>query len=129
MTPRTLARLLVLGLGAARLVEGVGATVATRPFLRLLGADEPEPGAVAGFRMKSGRDVALGLLTLAAARDDRRLAELAATAVVVDGVDGLAMALDGRATFGTPTYPAGAVLGVVVAGAAAWAARELRADL
>ncbi|MGI9018639.1 MAG: hypothetical protein ACR2HR_16300 [Euzebya sp.] len=123
---RRAARLFLLGLGAARLVEGLYAVVATDSFLRVLGSEIHVPGARAGFRMKSGRDVALGLLSLTAVGDDARLADLAMTTVVVDTVDAAAVLIDGRQAFGSPVFPAGAVLGLGVALTAAFAARSLR---
>ncbi|MEE8600810.1 hypothetical protein [Euzebya tangerina] len=123
---RRTARLFIIGLGVARLVEGTAATISPGPVLDIIGDDISTADSRASFRMKSGRDVALGLMTLKAMRDDRRLAELALASVVVDAVDGLAVTLDGRDAFGAPVYPAGAVLGFAVAGAAAWSARALR---
>lgn len=125
-TRRRLARLLVTGLGAARLGEGIVEVAAPGWFLARLGTPDTPAQVHLGFRMKGGRDAALGLLTLFALGDDDRLADLAVAAVAVDAVDGLAVAMDGGRTLGPPVDPAGAVLGVATAAAAWWAARQLR---
>lgn len=125
-TRRRIARLLVLGLGVARLGEGVVEVSAPRWFLARLGTAETPAQVHLGFRMKGGRDVALGLLTLFAVGDDDRLGDLAMATVVVDGADGLAVALDGGRTLGPPVDRAGAVLGFATAAAAWWATRQLR---
>jgi hypothetical protein len=123
---RRLGRLFVLGLGVARIAAGTVQTASPRTFLGLLGTPDTPAQTQMGFRMKGGRDLALGLLTLASRDDDDRLADLALAAVVLDGVDGVAVALDRGRTLGAPVDPAGAVLGFAVAGMAVWAARSLR---
>ena len=125
-TRRRLARLFVIGLGAARLGEGAVEVAAPGWFLARLGTPHSPAQVHLGFRMKGGRDAALGLLTVAALGDDRRLADLAAAAVVVDAADGLAVALDRGRTLGPPVDPAGAVLGFATAAVAWWAAHQLR---
>lgn len=125
-TRRRIARVLVRGLGGARLLQGTAEVLAPRRFLGVLGTAETPAPVHLGFRMKGGRDVALGLLTARARSDDARLADLALAAVVVDGVDGLAVALDRGRTLGPPVDPWGGVLGAAVAVAALWASRALR---
>ncbi len=124
-TQRRLARLVVTGLGATRLVEGVVESAAPGAFITRIGATDPGPGTLMGFRMKGGRDAGLGVMTLLSVGDDRALARLAVGAIVVDAVDGLAVVMDRGRTFGPPVQPMGAVLGFVTAGVAAWAARTL----
>ncbi|CAN5172007.1 hypothetical protein BH23ACT9_BH23ACT9_21460 [soil metagenome] len=125
-THRRLARLFVLGLGAARVGAGMAQVVAPRVFLTSIGAPEAPAQTQMGFRMKGGRDVAMGLMTWAARGDDDRLAEIAMAAVVIDLVDGSSVVLDRGRTLGPPADPLGAVLGFGVAAAAWWAARGLR---
>ena len=114
-----------LGLAVARVVVGLVETLFPRLFLRVLGhRGSATPGAAVGFRMKGGRDLGVGLLTLGAALagDRSSVATLTATGVVIDAVDGLAVARDGGETLRRPVFPSGATLGYVVAAGAAAAA-------
>ncbi len=126
ISARSLARLVVVGLGVARLAEGVLEAADPQSFLKLIGAPAPGPGTALGFRMKGGRDIAVGLSTLAARGDDRALAAAALGAVVIDAVDGIGVAIDGGRTLNPPVYPGGAILGMVTAAVMVWAARTLR---
>ena len=114
-----------LGLAVARVVAGTVEVLFPRLFLRALGRrGSATDGAALGFRMKGGRDVAIGLTTLGAAAlgDRSTFAQLTAAGVVVDGIDGLAVARDGGRTLRRGVHPSGAWLGYVVAVAAAIAA-------
>lgn len=107
-----------LGLAGARVVSGVVETLFPKLFLRVLGTSgAATPGAALGFRMKGGRDLAVGVATLvAAARGDRRtVAGLTSTGIVIDLVDGLAVAADAGESLRRPVHPWGAWLGYVVA--------------
>lgn len=114
-----------LGLAVARVAAGLVETLFPRLFLRVLGhRGTATSGAAMGFRMKGGRDLGIGLLTLGAAfaGDRSSVATLTATGVVIDAVDGLAVARDAGETMRRPVFPQGATLGYVVAAGAAAAA-------
>ena len=120
-----------LGLGVARVASGVVETLFPRLFLRLVGRpDSATPGAAVGFRMKGGRDLAIGLATLAAATNGDRagVANMTALGVVIDGVDGLAVARDRGASLVGPVARLGSVLGYAVAVGAGVATVVLRRD-
>ena len=68
--PDPLARTAVLGVAIGRTAIGIGALLATRPALKVLGFDASDTSARSLARIAGGRDIALGLLTFAA-RDDR----------------------------------------------------------
>lgn len=120
-----------LGLAVARLAAGLAEVLFPKLFLRVLGRKgAATDGAALGFRMKGGRDVAIGLATLgAAAMGDRAtFAQLTAAGVIIDGVDGLAVKRDGGAAMRGFVTSGGSWLGYVVAGAAALAAWVLGRD-
>jgi hypothetical protein len=119
-----LARTFAVGLGVARVAACSVEVVAPGWFLRRIGRPEADtPSARQGFRMKGGRDVALGLCTLAAAGtgDDDALRAWTATAVLVDAVDGAAVHLDRGRSMRAPISGGGAWLGYAVAAGAAGA--------
>ncbi len=120
-----------LGLAVARLVVGLTEVLFPKLFLRVLGRrGSATDGAALGFRMKGGRDVALGLATLGAAAlgDRSAFAQLTAAGVIIDGVDGLAVARDDGAAMRGFVTSGGSLLGYVVAGGAAVAAWILGRD-
>ncbi len=123
--PDPLARAAVLGIAAGRTVIGVGALLATRPALKALGFEATDTSTRALARIAGGRDIALGLLTIAARDDRAALREATATAAAVDLGDAIAFAIAGR----DPAAGRAAVQGVLSGGAAAlvgaWAARRL----
>lgn len=120
-----------LALAVARVVAGSVEVLFPKLFLRALGRrGSATDGAALGFRMKGGRDVAIGLATLgAAAMGDRStFAQLTAAGVIIDGVDGAAVARDEGRTLRAPVHPTGAWLGYAVAAGAAVAAWVLGRD-
>ena len=76
--------------------SGSGALLATRPALRGLGFAETDAAGLALGRLAGGRDVAIGLLTLAARDDPGALRAAALVAAAVDAADALTFALAGR---------------------------------
>lgn len=123
--PDPLARTAVLGIAAGRIGIGVGAVLATRPALKVLGFDASDTSARALARIAGGRDIALALLTFVA-RDDRvALREVAAVAAAIDLGDAIAFGIAGR----DPAAGRAAVQGILTGGAAAivgsWALRRL----
>jgi hypothetical protein len=119
------ARQVALQIGASRVAIGVGALVATRPALKVLGFGEPEQTGMALAKLAGGRDIALGALALAAHDDPRRLRTLLLVSSACDVADAVGLGLSAR-------YPETrrAGLGGIVSGSAAalaglWAYRRL----
>ena len=115
----------MLGIAAGRIAIGAGALLATRPALKVLGFEASDTSARALTRIAGGRDIAIGLLTIAA-RDDRAARrEAAAAAAAVDLGDAVCFAIAGR----DPAAGRAAVQGILSGGAAAavgaWAVRRL----
>ncbi len=120
-----------LGLAIARVVVGFAEVVFPKLFLRVLGKPgTATDGAALGFRMKGGRDLGVGLITLGAAMNGDReaVAQLTATGLVIDVVDGLAVHRAREETLRRPLYPLGAYGGYAVGIAAAAAAVILGRD-
>jgi hypothetical protein len=123
--PDPLARAAVLGIAAGRIAIGAGALLATRPALKVLGFEASDTSARALTRIAGGRDIAIGLLTIAARDDRAALREAAAAAAAVDLGDAVCFAIAGR----DPAAGRAAVQGILSGGAAAavgaWAVRRL----
>lgn len=120
-----------LGLALARVVFGLVEVLFPKLFLRVLGRrGSATDGAALGFRMKGGRDVGIGLATLGAAAlgDRSTFAQLTAAGVVIDGIDGLAVARDDGAAMRGFVTTGGSLLGYAVAAGAAAAAWVLGRD-
>ena len=109
-----LGRQAALALGAARTGLGIGALFATRPTLKALLFGETDGVGRALAKLAGGRDLALGLLTLAARDDAARLRTLTLAAAVLDGADAFAL---GHASRNPDTRHAG--LGGVASGGGA----------
>lgn len=125
-TVRQSADLFALGLAAARAGEGAIEVLAPDLFVGLIGTGRVStaPGATLPWRMKGGRDLALGLATLAAAATGRRgvVGMLTGTGLVIDTVDGLAVLADDGASLRAPVHPLGGWGGIVIGVASAVAA-------
>ncbi len=123
--PDPLARAAVLGVAGGRIAIGVGALLATKPTLKVLGFEGTDTSTRALARIAGGRDLALGLLAFAA-RDDRvALREATIAAAAVDVGDAICFGIAGR----DPAAGRAAVQGILSGSAAAlvgaWAARRL----
>jgi hypothetical protein len=120
-------RRVALALGASRVGLGVGALFLTRPALTALGFGDAGSAGRALAKLLGGRDLALGLATLAARQDAGRLRELTLAAAALDTADAIAMALAAR----DPEVRLAALGGVLSGGGAAaaglWAGRRLTA--
>ena len=123
--PDPLARAAVLGIAGGRIAVGVGAVLATRPVLKVLGFEASDTSARALARIAGGRDIALGLLTFAARDDRTRLREVAAVATAVDLGDAICFGIAGR----DPAAGRAAVQGILSGGGVTvvgcWAVRRL----
>jgi hypothetical protein len=113
--PDPLARLAMLGVAAARTAIGIGALLATRPALKVLGFDASDTSSRSLARIAGSRDIALGLLTFAARDDLVALREVTAVATAVDVGDALVFGIAGR----DPAAGRAAVQGILSGGAAA----------
>lgn len=91
MDPR--ARQLALALGASRVALGVGALFFTRPALKTLGFGATDGVGRALAKLAGGRDLALGLLTLAARDDREALRTIVLAAAALDSADAFALGL------------------------------------
>jgi hypothetical protein len=115
----------VLGIAAGRIAIGAVAVFFTRPALRALGFAEVDAAGTALGRIAGGRDIALGLLALAA-RDDRRALRIAALAgVAVDASDAVTFGVAARDPAARRAGIGGVVSGSAAAIAGAWAWRRL----
>jgi hypothetical protein len=121
-----LGRQLVVGIAVGRIAVGAGTFLATGPALRALGlGQEPAADARALGKVLGARDLAVGLLTVAARDDRAALRAMALTAATLDAADAAGF------TFAAaePETRRGGVLGVVSAAGAAllgfWAWRRL----
>lgn len=123
--PDPLTRTAVLGVAAGRIGIGIGALLATRPALKVLGFDPSDTSARSLARIAGGRDIAIGLLTFAARDDRAALLEVTTVATAVDVGDALIFGIAGR----DPAAGRAAVQGILSGGAAAaigaWALRRL----
>lgn len=120
-----------LALAVARVAAGLVEVLFPKLFLRVVGRrGSATDGAALGFRMKGGRDVGVGLATLGAAAlgDRSTFAQLTAAGIVIDGIDGIAVARDEGAALHSFVSRFGAPLGYAVAAGAAVAAWVLGRD-
>lgn len=120
-----LGRRLTLALAVARVGLGVGALFVTRPTLKALLFGESDAVGRALAKLAGGRDLALGLLTLAVRDDAAALRTITLAAAVLDAADATSLGLAAR---DGDTRVAG--LGGVASGGAAalgglWAWRRL----
>ncbi len=120
-----LARQVVLAMAGCRTGIGAASFLATGPALRAAGLGEANATARAVGKVAGGRDLALGLLTLAA-RDDREvLRTVALAAALCDAADAAAFSFAAV----EPETRSGGVIGILAGGAAAvlglWAYRRL----
>jgi hypothetical protein len=90
-----LARQLLLEIAVGRIAIGVAAAAAPGPSLRKLGFPA-SGGSQTLTRIAGGRDIALGLLTLAARNDRGRLRAVGTAAAGIDVGDTVAFALAAR---------------------------------
>lgn len=116
---------MALALGSGRVALGTGVLLATRPTLKLLGFGEADAAGRALARLAGGRDLGLGLLTLAVRDDPKALRTLALTGAVLDAADATSLAL----AAGEPETRLAAAGGLASAAAAAllgaWTWRRL----
>lgn len=123
MDPR--GRQVALVLGGGRVALGVGALFATRPTLQALLFGETDGVGRALAKLAGGRDLALGLLTLAARDDRETLRALVLAAAVLDAADAFSLGLSARDGETRLAGLGGVVSGGSAALVGAWAWRRL----
>lgn len=116
---------LALALGLARTGLGVGALFFTRATLKALLFGETDASGRALAKLAGGRDLALGLATLAARNDEASLKRLTRTAGILDAADAVAMCLVARDPRMRLAGLGGAASGAGGAALSAWAAKRL----
>src|SRR3954464_4154241 len=92
----TEARRLALVLGAGRTALGIGALFATRPTLKALLFGETDPVGRALAKLAGGRDLALGLATVAAKDDMEALRRLTLIGALFNMADAVSLGLASR---------------------------------
>jgi hypothetical protein len=120
-----LGRQAALTLGTGRVALGIGVLLATRPTLKLLGFGETDGPGTALAKLAGGRDLALGLFTLAVRDDRAALRTMTLAAALLDGVDAVALGLSARQPDTRRAGLGGLVSGGGAALAGAWAWRRL----
>jgi hypothetical protein len=123
MDPR--ARQVALQIGGSRVAIGLGALLATRPALKVLGFGEPEATGLALAKLAGGRDIALGALTVAARDDARRLRTLLLVSSACDVADAVGLGLSARYPETRRAGIGGIASGSATAVAGLWAWRRL----
>jgi Domain of unknown function (DUF4267) len=120
-----LGRQAVVAIAAGRIGIGVGALFVTRPALKTLGFAETDTAGTALGRIAGGRDIALGLLTLAASHDRRALRIAALAGAAVDATDAVTFGVAARDPDARRAGVSGALSGSAAALTGAWAWRRL----
>lgn len=114
-----------LALGIGRVTLGVGALFATRFTLKALLFGETDAAGRALTKLAGGRDLALGLLTLAARDDRETLRTLTLAAAALDAADALSLGLSARHPNTRLAGLGGVASGGGAAAAGFWAWRRL----
>ncbi|MFN8162587.1 MAG: hypothetical protein U0R26_01930 [Solirubrobacterales bacterium] len=115
----------VLAIAAGRIAIGTGALLATGPALKLLGFSEADAAGRALARLAGGRDIALGLLAVAARDDLGALRVAALTAAAVDLGDAISFGIAARDPAARRAGLSGVASGGAAALAGAWAWHHL----
>jgi hypothetical protein len=123
--PDPLARRTALAIGAGRIALGAAALFATSPTLRAMRLGETDAAGEALAKVAGGRDVAIGVVTLTAAGDPRRLRALTVLGAAVDAADAIAFGLAALRPERAAGKLGGVISGAGAAAAGAWAARRL----
>jgi hypothetical protein len=118
-------RQVALALGVARVGLGVGALFVTGPTLKALLFGETDPVGRALAKLAGGRDLALGLLTLAAREDPQALRAVTITAAALDAADAFSLGLAARDSDTRLAGLGGVASGGGAAIAGIWAWRRL----
>jgi len=119
------ARQVALGIGASRLAMGLGIFFATQPALRALRFGSTDAQGEAMAKLGGGRDIAIGVMTLAARNNPAALRTTILISSVCDAADAIALGVSAR----QPETRAAGIGGILSGGAAAvaglWSWRRL----
>jgi hypothetical protein len=118
-------RQVALTLGAGRVALGIGALFITGPTLKALRFGQTDGTGRALAKLAGGRDLALGLLTLASHDEAAALRTVTLTAAVLDAADAISLGLAARDGDTRLAGLGGVVSGGGAAIAGAWAWRRL----
>jgi Domain of unknown function (DUF4267) len=120
-----LARQATTAIAAGRIALGLGALLAPGPALKALGFSKVDGTSVALTRLVGTRDLAVGLLTLAARDDLDSLRAATALSAAVDAGDAVSLSLAGQDPAARRAGLIGASSGTAAALAGLWAWRRL----
>lgn len=119
------ARQVALQIGASRLAMGIAIYFATQPALRALGFGSTEATGEALAKLGGGRDIALGVMTLAARDDPAALRTALLISSACDITDAVALGVSARDQKTRKAGIGGVVSGSAAALAGLWARRHL----
>ncbi|HKH63958.1 MAG TPA: DUF4267 domain-containing protein [Solirubrobacterales bacterium] len=123
--PDPKARQIALGIGASRLAMGLGIFFATQPALRALRFGTTDAQGEAMAKLGGGRDIAIGVMTLAARNNPAALRTTILISSFCDAADAIALGVSAR----QPETRAAGIGGILSGGAAAvaglWSWRRL----
>ncbi|HET9164036.1 MAG TPA: hypothetical protein VFN89_11440 [Solirubrobacterales bacterium] len=119
------ARRVAMQIGGSRVALGTAIFLGTRPVLRAMRFPEPGPTGVALAKLGGGRDIGIGVLTLASLSDPDRLRTVMLASNLCDLADAAAFAFAARdPQMRLPTV-SGVLSGSAAAAAGFWAWRRL----
>ncbi len=116
---------MALAIAAGRVALGVGSLAATERTLTLLGFDPNDAGGRTLAKMFGGRDLAFGLVTLAAHDKPAVLGQITFAGAALDAADSLSSLLAARDPGARPGSFGSAAAGAAAALAGVWAWRRL----
>jgi hypothetical protein len=119
------ARRVAMQIGGSRVALGAAIFLATRPVLRAMRFPEPGPTGVALAKLGGGRDIAIGVLTLASLSDRERLRTVMLASNLCDLADATAFAFAARDPQMRLPTTSGVLSGGGAAAAGFWAWRRL----
>jgi len=123
--PDPKARQIALGIGASRLAMGLGIFFATQPALRALRFGSTDAQGEAMAKLGGGRDIAIGVMTLAARNHPAALRTTILISSVCDAADAIALGVSARQTETRAAGIGGILSGGAAAVAGLWAYRRL----
>jgi hypothetical protein len=119
------ARQVALGIGASRLAMGLGIFFATQPALRALRFGSTDAQGEAMAKLGGGRDIALGVMTLAARNNRAALRTTILISSVCDAADAVALGVSARRSETRAAGIGGILSGGSAAVAGLWSWRHL----
>jgi hypothetical protein len=123
--PERKARQIALGIGASRLAMGLGIFFATQPALRALRFGSTDAQGEAMAKLGGGRDIALGVMTLAARNNPAALRTTILISSACDAADAIALGVSARRSETRAAGIGGILSGGGAAVAGLWSWRHL----